>query len=149
MIIAVDSTNVRQAAEVHSLSWKESHRSFCSSEFIEMHSPQRQEEYLRHKMANGSKLYMLVEEQPVGIVSVTGSLIEDLYILPDRQNMGLGTQLLRYAMDQCEDDPTLWILENNENAMRLYRRTGFKPTGKRNSITNGIDEIEFSLVCSD
>lgn len=146
MIIAVDNTNLLQAAVVHSVSWKESHRSFCSSDFIEMHSPQRQEEYLRHKMANGSKLYMLVEEQPIGIVSVTGCLIEDLYILPDKQNMGFGTKLLRYAMAQCKGIPTLWILENNEDAMRLYRRTGFKPTGKRNSITHGLDEIEFSLA---
>ena len=146
MIIAVDNTNLLQAAVVHSVSWKESHRSFCSSDFIEMHSPQRQEEYLRHKMANGSKLYMLVEEQPIGIVSVTGCLIEDLYILPDKQNMGFGTKLLRYAMAQCKGIPTLWILENNEDAMRLYRRTGFRPTGKRNSITHGLDEIEFSLA---
>ena len=146
MIIAVDNTNLLQAAVVHSVSWKESHRSFCSSDFIEMHSPQRQEEYLRHKMANGSKLYMLVEEQPIGIVSVTGCLIEDLYILPDKQNMGFGTKLLRYAMAQCKGIPTLWILENNEDAMRLYRRAGFKPTGKRNSITHGLDEIEFSLA---
>ena len=146
MIIAVDNTNLLQAAVVHSVSWKESHRSFCSSDFIEMHSPQRQEEYLRHKMANGSKLYMLVEEQPIGIVSVTGCLIEDLYILPDKQNMGFGTKLLRYAMAQCKGIPTLWILENNEDAMRLYHRTGFRPTGKRNSITHGLDEIEFSLA---
>jgi GNAT superfamily N-acetyltransferase len=37
---------------------------------------------------------MLVEEKPIGVVSVTKGLIEDLYILPDMQNMGLGTKLL-------------------------------------------------------
>jgi len=35
--------------------------------------------------------YMLVEEKPIGVVSVTKGLIEDLYILPDMQNMGYGT----------------------------------------------------------
>ena len=34
---------------------------------------------------------MLVKHKPVGIVSVTGSLIEDLYIRPDEQNKGYGT----------------------------------------------------------
>ena len=145
MIIEVNETNLAQAAEVHSISWKGSHKSFCSPEFIEMHSPQHQEEYLREKLANGSKLYMLVEEKPIGMVSVTESLIEDLYILPKMQNMGFGTELLRYAMERCEETPTLWILENNKDAERLYRRIGFKPTGKRNAITDKLDEIEFSL----
>lgn len=145
MIIEVNNANISQAAEVHSISWKESHRAFCSPDFIELHSPQHQEEYLREKLANGSKLYMLVEEKPIGMVSVTESLIEDLYILPKMQNMGFGTELLRYAMERCEETPTLWILENNKDAERLYRRIGFKPTGKRNNITEGLDEIEFSL----
>ena len=145
MIIAVNDINLAQAAEIHSISWKESHRAFCSPDFIEMHSPQHQEEYLREKLANGSTLYMLVEEKPIGMVSVTESMIEDLYILPKMQNMGFGTELLRYAMERCEETPTLWILENNKDAERLYRRIGFKPTGKRNAITDKLDEIEFSL----
>ena len=89
---------------------------------------------------------MLVEEKPIGIVSVTNSLIEDLYVLPDMQNMGYGTKLLQYAIDQCTDTPTLWILENNTKAERLYHRMGFRKTGRKNSITGGIDEIEFALT---
>ena len=146
MIVSVNESNLKEAATVHSIAWKESHRSFCAPDFIEMHTPERQRDYLSRKITGGSKLYMLVEEKPIGIVSVTGSLIEDLYILPDKQNMGFGTKLLRYAIAQCADTPTLWILENNEGAGRLYRRTGFRTTGRRNSITNGLDEIEFALV---
>ena len=146
MIILVDEKNLLQAATIHSISWKESHRAFCAHDFIEMHTPDRQREYLRNKMNNGTKFYLLVDEGPIGIVSVTNSLIEDLYILPDMQNMGYGTKLLQYAVGQCTDTPTLWILENNINAERLYRRMGFKETGRKNSITNGLDEIEFALT---
>ena len=87
---------------------------------------------------------MLVEDQPVGVVSVTGNLIEDLYVIPALQNRGYGTQLLRFAMVRCEGIPTLWILENNENASRLYRRMGFAETGGRHVIAKGLDEIEFA-----
>lgn len=146
VIIPVDKTNLFQAAVIHSISWKESHRSFCTSDFLELHTPDRQWEYLSSKMRNGAKVYMLVDEKPVGIVSVTDSMIEDLYVLPDMQNMGYGTKLLQYAESQCTDTPTLWILENNENAERLYRRMGYKETGRRNSITDGLDEIEFVLI---
>lgn len=146
MIVPVDETNLLQAATIHSISWKESHRAFCTPDFIETHTPNRQREYLRNKMNNGTKLYMLVEEKPIGVVSVTKGLIEDLYILPDMQNMGYGTKLLLYAVGQCTDTSTLWILENNVNAGRLYRRIGFKETGRKNAITNKLDEIEFALT---
>ena len=145
MIIPVDETNLLQAATIHSISWKESHRAFCTPDFIDQHTPDRQWEYLNSKMNNGTKIYLLVDEKPVGIVSVTNSLIEDLYVLPNMQNKGYGTRLLQYAVGQCADTPTLWVLENNTRAEHLYRRMGFKKTGKRNSITDGLDEIEYTL----
>ena len=145
MIIHVDETNLLQAAAIHSTSWKESHRAFCTPDFIELHTPDRQREYLNRKRNSGTKIFMLVEEQPVGIVSVTNSLIEDLYVLPEMQNKGYGTKLLQYAVGQCAETPTLWILENNTGAEKLYRRMGFRETGRRNPIAEGLDEIEYTL----
>lgn len=46
MIITVDRTNLLQAAMIHSISWKESHRSFCVPDFVERHTPERQQEYM-------------------------------------------------------------------------------------------------------
>ena len=88
---------------------------------------------------------MLVEEKPVGIVSVKENLIEDLYVLPDKQNMGYGTKLLQFAVGQCNGKPTLWILENNANAKRLYIKKGFQETGRIRTVAVGLDEIELSL----
>ena len=141
-IIPVDETNIHQAAAVHSSSWQESHRAFCTPDFIRIHTPERQQEYLQNKMNSGTKVYLLMEKKPAGIVSVTGSLIEDLYVLPEMQNRGFGTELLQFAISQCTDPPVLWILENNIDAQRLYHRWCFQETGRRNSITNGLDEIE-------
>ena len=87
---------------------------------------------------------MLVMEEPVGIVSIAGNVMEDLYVLPDQQNKGFGTMLLRYAMAKCAGIPALWILENNLGAKRLYRRMGFMETGRRQPITEGLDEIELA-----
>ncbi len=145
MIVLVDEQNLSHAARIHSVSWQESHRSFCTPDFISLHSSARQEEYLRRKMKDGAHVYMLIDRRPVGIVSLTGNLIEDLYILPDMQNRGYGTELLRFIVHQCPGKPTLWILENNAGAERLYQRYGFRPTGKRNAITGKLDEIEFVL----
>ena len=143
-IVEVDETNIFDAAKVHSVSWQESHRAFCKAEFVALHTPERQREYLLSKLKNDYKLYMLLDAEPVGIVSVKESLIEDLYVLPEKQNKGYGSALLEFACAKCAGTPTLWILENNVNAARLYRRMGFTETGRRNVVTTGLDEIEFA-----
>lgn len=145
MIIPVNDQNITAAATIHSISWKESHRAFCTLDFIEIHSPERQLKYMRDKMNHGTKFFMLIDEEPVGVVSVTDSLIEDLYVLPEKQKMGYGTRLLQFAVGQCSGTPSLWILENNENAERLYRRFGFTKSGRINAITDQLAEIEFVL----
>ncbi|MCR4713761.1 MAG: GNAT family N-acetyltransferase [Treponemataceae bacterium] len=143
-IVEVDETNVFDAARIHSVSWQESHRAFCKADFVALHTPERQREYLLGKLKNGYKLYMLLDAEPVGIVAVKESLIEDLYVLPEKQNKGYGSALLEFACTKCAGTPTLWILENNVNAARLYRRKGFTETGHKNVVTNGLDEIEFA-----
>ena len=145
MIESVKEENVARAAAVHSAAWQASHKDFCSADFVARHTPERQETYLREKMRRGARIFLLSEDRPLGLVSVTGSLIEDLYVLPEVQNRGYGTQLLRFAVRQCEGTPTLWILENNTGAAKLYRREGFRETGRRSFIADGLDEIEFSL----
>lgn len=97
MIVAVTESNLYDAAMIHSVSWKESHRSFCTPCFIELHTPERQSKFILEKIKTGSAFYMLIEEQPVGIVSVNGGLIEDLYVLPDEQRKGFGTKLVKLA----------------------------------------------------
>ena len=153
-IVRVGRTNVDDAAAVHSASWKDSHRAFCSPDFVEQHTPEHQKRYLLGKIASGSEVFMLVDGEAagaagavsaVGVVSVTGDLIEDLYVLPQKRGRGYGTRLLRHAIAACSGTPTLWILENNERAARLYRRLGFKETGGRHVVPGGIDEVEFGL----
>ena len=146
MIEPVNEQNIDIAAAIHSESWKESHRAFCAPDFVELHSQEHQKEYLLEKIKAGTVVYMLFDEasgKNVGLVSVTENLIEDLYVLPSEQNKGYGTTLLRFACSKCPDKPTLWILENNLNAARLYQREGFSLTGRRNNIDKGLDEIEF------
>ena len=91
MIVAVDESNILQAAAVHAASWRASHRLFCSPEFVAAHTVEHQQDYLREKIQNGSRFYLLVEGVPAGVVSVTGSSIEDLYVIPEMQGRGIGT----------------------------------------------------------
>jgi GNAT superfamily N-acetyltransferase len=146
MIIEVSDDKITLAAKIHSESWKESHKSFCRIDFIEQHTVEHQEEYLRSEIKSGKKVYMLVETKPVGIVSVHESLIENLYILPNEQHNGYGTKLLLFAMQQCPGTPILWILENNHKAYSLYLKHGFRKTGRKNKLSENLSEIEMKFT---
>ena len=148
-ITKVDEGNIADAGRIHSESWKESHRSFCSAEFVEKHTPAAQVDFLRREMNTGKTIYMLIDNYPVGIVSVYDSLIENLYVLPSEQRKGYGSLLLDYAIRHCSGTPCLWILNNNEGAYRLYTKNGFKETGNRKQLNDTLYEMELSLCRLD
>jgi GNAT superfamily N-acetyltransferase len=146
MIIEVDKNTVLAAAAIHSESWKASHETLCSEAFLNQHTVERQIRSFTGEMRHGKRLYMLLEETPVGIVSVKDSLIENLYVLPGEQGRGYGTQLLLFALRQCDETPHLWILEKNRRAFSLYAKYGFRATGKQHRLSPDATEIELSLV---
>lgn len=148
MLIRVSEKNIQEAAEIHSLSWKNSHKAFCSKDFIEKHNVENQIEYLRQEIEFGKEVYMLIENYSVGIVSIYGSLIENLYVLPKEQHKGYGTKLLLFAISKCKSQPILWILDNNERAYNLYYKYGFRKTGKINVLSDTISEIEMKKMDS-
>ena len=125
----VTEQTLSAAGYVHAESWRASHRDICPPDFVAAHTAQAQTEYLRQEMAQGKRLFLLTDGEQVGIVTVWGSLIENLYVLPGRQGRGYGSRLLKFAMAQCQGAPTLWVLNSNENAHRLYLRHGFQQTG--------------------
>ena len=147
--VEVTELNIADAGRIHSESWKESHRSFCSAEFVEKHTPATQADFLRREMNTGKTIYMLIDNYPVGIVSVYGNLIENLYVLPSEQRKGYGSLLLDYAIRHCTGTPSLWILNNNEGAYRLYTKNGFKETGNRKQLNDTLYEMELSLCRLD
>ena len=147
MIELVNSANIRQAAEVHAISWRESHRDICSEEFIAVHTTERQIEYLKSQMKKGAAIYLLSDAgKPVGIVSIRDDVVGDLYVLPDQQGRGYGTQLLRFAIEKCVGTPTLWVLNQNQRAIRLYERNGFRLTGERKELSETLSELQMRLM---
>ena len=138
----VTEQNIEIAAKIHSISWKESHKSFCSEEFVKAHTQERQKQYIEKEINSGKRFYILDEKGAKGIVSVKDNLIENLYILPTEQGKGYGTKLLQYAEHICKGTPTLWILSNNELAKKLYIKMGYSFTGNKKILTNELQELE-------
>ena len=149
MIELVTSNNIRRAAEVHAISWRDSHRDICNEDFIALHTTERQIGYLQRQMEKGADIYLLSDlGKDLGIVSVLGDLIGDLYVRPDEQGRGYGTRLLQFAVEKCTGSPTLWVLNSNQRAIRLYERNGFQLTGEKEILSDTLAELEMKMVLS-
>lgn len=145
LIEKVDERNLREAGWVHSRSWQESHREFCTEEFVQAHDPIRQTGYIQRRIGDGSRFFILNDPEPVAVVSRTGNEIGDLYVLPEHHNKGYGTVLLEYAVSLSAEDAELWVLDNNLKAQKLYERLGFRLSGRVNPITEKLLEKQMVL----
>ncbi len=145
-ILQVNADNLIQAAEIHAISWRESHKDFCSPAFVAEHTAERQQAYLQKELDSGKKLFMLLDEKPVGIVSVDGDRIANLYVLPEEQKKGYGSILLEHAIGQCAGVPCLWVLSNNKIAEQMYYNRGFRPSGIRKYMSSAIFQFEMRLI---
>ena len=81
---------------------------------------------------------VLVDGRKVGQITVTEQeenlFLAVIYILPQFQNRGLGSALIREVMNQAkqQDRPvTLQVLKANTPARRLYKRLGFVVTAEK------------------
>ena len=57
----VTMLNIATAAEIHAISWRESHKSFCSKEFVDAHTTERQMKYIENEIKNGKQFYILID----------------------------------------------------------------------------------------
>lgn len=142
----ITKKNLDTAAEIHAISWRESHKAFCSEEFVKAHTTERQMQYIEQEIERGKQFYMLVDAKAKGIVSVDHNVIENLYVLPSEQRKGYGTKLLHYAEQKCHGTPTLWILSNNDVAKHLYIKHGYSFTGNMKPLKNELQELEMHLI---
>ena len=144
-IVKITEINIGDAGKIHSESWKESHKSFCSEEFVARHTEEAQTQYIRSEIAKGKDFYMLINHIPVGIISIYDNLIENLYVLPAEQRKGYGAMLLQYVLQQCHGIPSLWILSNNDRANAFYRKYGFVESDKKKLLRNNLFEVDLIL----
>lgn len=147
-IVPVTEDRLPLAGHVHAASWRASHRDVCSPAFVAAHTAQRQTAYLRSEMAAGKQLWLLMDPEPSGVVSVAGDLVENLYVLPGRWGRGYGTLLLEHALRQCRGTPRLTALSSNERALGWYLRRGFREAGRR-PLRGGLEEIDMILKEED
>ena len=80
-----------------------------------------------------------------GIIRIKGNEIEKLYVEPTFQSVGIGAQLLDFAVNEMGAD-FLWALEYNKRGIVFYRRHGFELTGEKMIEDEWVPLLKMTLI---
>lgn len=79
-----------------------------------------------------------------GLIHVEGSEVVELYVDYFFWGQGVGSALLKFAIDKF-DVSKLWVLEKNIDAIDFYKAYGFIESGEK-QFAEGTEEYEILLV---
>lgn len=75
-------------------------------------------------------IWVYDDEFVKGVMHHNGKQIVELYVDSFFENQGIGSKLIKYAIEQLDCD-FLWVLEKNTKAIRFYQRHGFAITEEK------------------
>ncbi|MFI5064495.1 MAG: GNAT family N-acetyltransferase [Streptosporangiales bacterium] len=96
--------------------------------------------------------------QPIGVISATLGLIDSsphpyvnsLWVARAHRRRHVARTLLHAVLahlaEEGADAASLWILDGNEAALRLYLAAGFTPTGHRQLVPGSVNRHEERLT---
>ncbi len=97
------------------------------------------------------------EDRVIGFASYGECRDEDLsdtgevyaiYLLKEYWGQGIGYRLMKEALQQLKDYSTIavWVLKENDRAIRFYEHMGFQPDGKEAVIKLGTPVTEIRMI---
>jgi putative acetyltransferase len=75
-------------------------------------------------------IWVYDDEFVKGVIHHDGKQIVELYVDSFFENQGIGSKLIKHAIEQLGCD-VLWVLEKNIKAIRFYQRHGFVITEEK------------------
>jgi GNAT superfamily N-acetyltransferase len=132
-------------AEIGMRSWEVAYKDIIPADFIREKNATRLEQYKRIITDENANHYVIQKHgKTVGIMWIAPSPDDDMgndcydvhavYLHPDYFRQGIGKQAMDFAFDKARSLGktiiTVWVLEENIDAIRFYEKCGFKPDGK-------------------
>jgi GNAT superfamily N-acetyltransferase len=92
---------------------------------IGLHTPDEDRWFYRERVLKACQVWGAFEDDAMnGIIAFRDDWIDQLYVLPDAQRRGVGSELLDVAKRAC-DRLQLWTFQRNAPARRFYEARGF------------------------
>jgi GNAT superfamily N-acetyltransferase len=133
--------DARALAEVHVASWRAGYRGLIPDDDLAQLSVDEREEMWLTILAGHEGTVLVAGDDGADATGAPGTIagliafvpaareIRALYVAPARFGQGIGSALLEAAHAQLGPDCALWVLEDNERALRFYARYGYAPDG--------------------
>ena len=91
----------------------------------EVHTEEETRGWIRGLVLEEQEVWVADDgKQVVGFAALGDGLLEHLYVAPERQRQGVGTELFHIATRRRPDGFRLWIFQKNLGAWRFYERLG-------------------------
>lgn len=110
-----------------------------------VHSFKSQAYFLEHILPNHFQVVVVIssdEAQPVAFMASSEDEINQLYVSPSHQGVGIGTHLLNLAKEQSCGSLTLRTFEINQQAQHFYQSHGFTFTAGNSDNEEGLLDLE-------
>ncbi|UPJ53056.1 GNAT family N-acetyltransferase [Bradyrhizobium sp. 200] len=90
-----------------------------------LHTPDEDRWFYRERMFKTCTLWGVFDRDVItGMIAFHDDWIEQLYVLPEAQGRGVGTELLDVAK-RASEHLQLWTFQRNARARRFYEARGF------------------------
>jgi len=91
-----------------------------------LHTPDEDRWFYRERVFTGCQVHGAFESDALaGIIAFRSDWIDQLYVLPEVQGCGVGSELLQVAKQRACDCLQLWTFQRNLRARRFYEVRGF------------------------
>jgi GNAT superfamily N-acetyltransferase len=89
-----------------------------------LHTPDDDRTFFRERVFAECEVWGAIDGEVIGFIAFREGWIDQLYVLPQRQNQGVGHALLQLAK-AASPRLSLWTFQRNEPARRFYEKHGF------------------------
>ena len=92
-----------------------------------VHTFKEDQAYFRDVILVNNDIWIVdVDGQPKAFMAIAGDFIDQFYVDPDHQRLGLGKKLLDYAKSLSPEHLRLYTLQINTNGRAFYEKNGFR-----------------------
>ena len=94
--------------------------------FPELHTPEEDKNFFTNVIFEKDEVYIAEDEHHkiIGFIAFNKEFIDHLYLLPEAQRKGIGSELIHIAF-QHSDELSLWTFQENFGARSFYAKQGF------------------------
>ena len=112
----------------------------------EVYSPEQTRHWMKETVLAEATVLSTASDPILGFVAARPGLLEHLYVAPASRRLGIGTRLLRAAMDASDGRLQLLVFQRNIAARMFYEQHGFSMQALRDGSDNEEGEPDAVYV---